>query len=1078
MLKRFLLMVIGIFIILGTMASETRLLRQPSISKDHIAFAYGGDIWITGLDGGEAKRLTSFQGKEFNPKISPDGRWIAFSGQFAGGIDVFVISVDSGEIKQLTWHPGDDIVRGWSPEGKVVFTSTRESPPIMPNQDWSYPKFFEIGFEDGLPEALPIPMGYRGEHSPDGQYFAYELVMPVDEEWRNYRGGQNRPIWVLNMKDYSLEELPQVDNSRNQYPVWVGNTIYFLSDRDYNMNLYSYDRGSRKLEQLTFYSEFDIKYLSSGGGLLVYEYGGYIYKYDPLLRKSEKLTISVQGDFPWAMPSMKNVSQFVANVSSSPNGEEIVLEARGDIFILNVKKNNWKNLTNSPGVRDRFPIWSPSGKSIAWFSDETGEYRLMIGAINGLGKPLEIPLPEPNFNYTPVWSPDSSYIIYTDCNSKLWLAEIKTGNVKLIDHDRLGPPAANMVWSPDSKWIAYGKRQTNRYSAIMVYSLEKNEAFQLTDGMSDAIYPAWDASGKYIWFLASTNYGINTGWMDMSAFERPYERAVYLIVLNKDDSSPLLPGSDMKKAGKMKNVVEDIKVNVKIDFEDIYKRILPVDVPVKNYTKLLTGGRGIIFYMENVSGQPGSTLYRYELEKREAVTYLSPIHDFEITADHNKLLYGFNSTAKIVSANVNPSKGERQIDISHIQSMINPALEWRQIFKEAWRIYRDYLYVANFNGADWDKVYERYEPFIDYIKSREDLNYLLGMMEGEVSTGHTFVKGGDMPDIPQVNTGLLGADLEIENGFYRIKKIYTGESWNPGLRGPLSSPGLKVSAGDYILAVDGVDLKAPINYISLLSNKANKLTELRINSKPDYSGSWLITIVPVSSEVGLRQQHWVEENRRKVNELSDGKLAYVFIPNTRWEGYVSFNRYYFAQQDKQGVIIDERFNGGGQVADYMIDIMARTQFGSFRSRAVPGQSLNVPAMIHGPKVMIINEHSCSGGDLLAYVFKKKNLGPIVGKTTWGGLIAIWDYPLLIDGGQMIPPRGGFFNTNGEWCVEGIGVAPDIEVEMIPEMVIKGHDPQLERAVEEALRFLKENPVDIISEPKDPVRIRRAESKFK
>ena len=1081
MFKRSLLFLAGLLVMTLSFSNETRLLRQPAVSDSHIAFAYANNIWITSLDGGEARRLTSFQGSEFNPKFSPDGRWIAFSGQFAGSTDVYVIPVDGGEMKRLTWHPGADIVRGWSPDGRVVFTSARESAPA------GYPKFFSTGFDGGLPSALTIPRGYRGEHSPDGRYFAYELVRPSDEEWRNYRGGQNRPIWVQDMEDHSLYELPCGDNSRNQYPVWIDNTIFFLSDRDHTMNLYSYDMDSKDLQQLTFYSQYDIKYLSSGGGQLVYEYAGYIYRYDPADGDPVKLNITAKGDFPWAMPGWKDVSSFIENGTLSPTGVRAVFEARGDIFTIPAEKGNWRNITNSPGVRERLPVWSPSGEYIAWFSDRSGEYRLIIGTQDGMGETREIELPEPNFNYTPAWSPDSKHLFYTDANLKLWLVDIESGSVSFIDQDRFIHPQRNMdpVWSPDSRWIAYAKRLTNQFHAIKAYSLDTGETLQLTDGMSDAISPAWDAGGKYLYFLASTNFGLNTGWLDMSSYDRPVERAIYMIVLDSDEPSPLLPESDEENVANSRDNNsnsndnnndddDDDDATVRIDPEGIRQRILAIDVPAGNYSRLASAQEGVIFYMEPVQGQNGQNLHRWELEKRSTSRYLSPVHYYSISSDRKKMLYRSGSRWGVIGTSGHYSPGDGQIEVGGLQARVEPEKEWQQIFRDAWRIYRDYLYVDNYHGADWDEIRDKYEPLVSHVRHRNDLNHILGIMGGEASMGHSYVRGGDMPEVPQVSTGLLGADVEVQNGRYRLARIFTGENWNPDLRSPLSAPGVKVSEGDYILAIDGVDLTAEINPFSLLENKAEKQTVLRVNSSPGYEGSWLITVVPVSSEAGLRRLHWVEENRRKVDEMSGGRLAYVWLPNTSVAGYAYFNRYYFAQQHKEGAIIDERFNGGGSAADYMVDIMGRRLHGFFNNRINPDLPFTSPgAGIWGPKVMVINEHAGSGGDLLPYMFRYLDIGPLVGTTTWGGLIGIWDYPALVDRGVMVPPRGGFYNTDGEWDVEDVGVAPDIEVEMIPAEVIKGRDPQLERAVEEALRLLEQEPVRILPQPEAPVRYRRA-----
>ncbi len=1051
-------------------AKETRLLRQPDINGDQITFSHAGNIWVVDKNGGEARRLTSFQGVEQFPKFSPDGNRIAFSGQFGGSTDVYTIPAAGGEPERMTWHPGSDIVRGWTPDGKVLFTSGRESAPV------GYPKFFSIGFDEGLPVPLEIPRGYRGSLSPDGQWFAYELVSPSDEEWRNYRGGQNRPIWVVDMRDYSLFELPGAGDSRNQFPVWLGETVYFLSDRDWAMNLYSYNMQTGEQKQLTFHSEYDIKYLSSGGNMLVYEYGGDIYTFDPENNLSDKEEITINADFPWSMAGWKNVSNFVTNGSLSPTGVRAVFEARGEIFTVPSEKGDSRNISNSPGNRDRFPVWSPNGEHIAWFSDRSGEYRLMIGSQDGLEEPGSIELPEPNFIYTPAWSPDGSYIFYTDANLKLWLVEVESGEVTFIDQDSFIHPERTIdpVWSPDSRWIAYSKRLENQFHAIKLYSLDEEKIYRLTDGMSDAVSPAWDEGGKYIYFLASTDFGLNTGWLDMSSYNKPVTRAIYLAVLDSDEPSPLLPESDEEKT---ENSDEENRPDnrVKIDFENIDQRILSLNVPERNYSRLSAAGDGMIFYMESVPNQYGATLHRYNLSERESVSYLSPVNYYSISSDGNKLLYLSRNIWGIVNTKGKPSAGDGRINTGDMQIRHNPKTEWRQIFNEAWRIYRDYLYVENMHGADWDEVYTRYGQLVEHVNHRHDLNHILGMMAGEVSMGHSYVGGGDMPSVDRSPAGLLGADLEIDNGRYRIKKIYTGENWNPGLRAPLSAPGVKVSEGDYIIAVDGEELKVPVNPYSLFENKANRQVAVRVNSTPQYEGSWLITVVPVSGEGGLRRLDWVEENRRKVDEMSDGQLAYIWLPNTGQGGYSYFNRYYFAQQHKKGAVIDERFNGGGSAADYMVDVMARELHGFFNNRINPDLPFTSPgAGIWGPKVMIINESAGSGGDLLPFMFREMEIGPLVGTRTWGGLIGIWDYPSLIDGGRMVPPRGGFYNTEGEWDVENEGVAPDIHVEMIPREVIEGRDPQLERAVKEALRLLEKEPVEIIREPDPPVRVRRPE----
>lgn len=1080
MSSKILLVTLWIITPLFILANDSRLLRQPDISDQQVTFTYSNNIWTCGINGGDAQRLTTFEGTESNPRFSPDGRWIAFSSSRNGSTNVFVKSLTSGEIRQLTYHPYPDIVKGWTPDGRVLFTSGREGAPIP------YSKFYTIGIEGGMPDALPIPRGHRGDFSADGNYFAYEMVAPVDEEWRNYRGGQNRPIWLMDMEDFSVRELPTEDNSKNYHPVWIENTIYFLSDRDHTLNIYSWNMETEELQQRTFFSEFDIKNLNSGGGKLVFEYAGYIYRMDPDRMNPRKLNISVSGDFPWARPQWKGVSNYATNASLSPTGVRAVMEARGEIFTLPSDKGDWRNLTNSPGARDRQPIWSPDGARIAWFSDQDGDYQLVLDDQDGMGDRQTITLPEPTFNYTPSWSPDSKYIFYTDANLKLWLIDLQKNEVRKIDQGTFLHPMRTMdpVWSPDSRWIVYAKRLPSQFHVLMAYSLEDNEIHQLTDGLSDAVSPAFDASGKYLYFLASTDFGLNSGWLDMSSYDRPMNRAAYIMVLQKDEPSPLLPESDEEPIDEEENESENEKEDgkeedneeeqlVQIDFEGLNQRILSLNIPKSNYQKLIAATEGVIFLSENKEGQRGFDLHRYDLSKRESETYLTPLTYFTVSFDGKKLLYQANGQWGIVDAGGKVSVGDGRINVSSLKMRWDPIQEWRQIFDEAWRIQRDYLYVDNFHGADWEAVYQMYEPMLDHLNHREDLNYLLDIIGGEVAMGHSFVGGGDIPSTESHNIGLLGADYTVEHGHYKIEAIYTGENWNPELRAPLSAPGIDVSEGNFLLAVNGKAITTEENLYSYFENTAGRQTQITVNDQPKMENARTVTVVPISNESGLRRLAWVENNRRKVDEMSDGKLAYVWLPNTAMAGYSYFNRYYFSQQDKKGAIIDERFNGGGSAADYMVDIMGRELHGFFNNSINPELPFTSPgAGIWGPKVMIINEAAGSGGDLLPYMFRKMEIGPLVGTTTWGGLIGIWDYPALIDGGMITAPRGAFFDLQGEWSVENEGVDPDIEVEMTPSEVMKGKDPQLEKAVEEALRLLETEEVEILPEPEAPIRVKR------
>lgn len=1072
------ILLIGVSVLLALtqgLSQGTMLLRQPTISNDHVAFVYANDLWIVGKDGGDARRLTSNEGAESNPHFSPDGKSIAFTGQYDGNTDVYLIPTEGGQPQRLTWHPGADQVTGWTPDGaEILFASGREGFATQES------KIFKINMKGGMEEALAIPRAVAGEISEDGKYIAYQQIGFWDPEWRNYRGGQAKPIWIVDLKNYSLKMTPQTDNERHTDPVWLNNVVYFLSERDYANNVWSFNPATNELKQQTFHTDFDAKSLDAGGGVIVYEQGGYLHVLNPSTGATKKLTINVRGDFHWARDRWEDVQPgSLQNAGLSPTGQRAVFEYRGEIFTAPKEKGNWRNITNTSGAADRFPVWSPDGKKIAWFSDASGEYQLMITDQEGLEKPKAIAIPNPTFFFRPTWSPDGKYIAFTDTDYNLLFTDVATGVTKKADTERYAHPnrSLNPVWSPDSKWIAYSRLIDSNFKVIKAHNVETGQTLQLTDGMADAISPVWDATGKYLYFLGSTNYGLNTGWLDMSSYDRPVTRALYLIVLNKDDASPLLPRSDEEKGKEEKK--DSPPPVVKIDMDGIAQRIVAVDVPLRNYTALMAGPENYVFYMESIPNQPGSTVHRYNFKDLKTEVYLTSVLYAVTSNDRKSVLYRSGSTWGILGAtdsNKKPDDGKIEA-VTSIKNKVQPRDEWKQIFKEGWRYQRDFLYVNNTHGAPWNDVLKWYSPWIDHVQHRSDLLYVVDIVGGEIAVGHSYTRGGDFPEVANIPIGLLGADYEVDKNLYRFKKIFNGESWNPELKAPLREPGINIKEGDYILEVNGKAVTASENLYKYFEGTANRQIKIRVNSKPVAEGSRLVTVVPVENENQLRMMNWVESNRKKVDELSKGQLAYVYLPNTGQPGYTFFNRYYFAQQDKKGAIIDERNNGGGSAADYMVDIMARQLHGYFNSRANDHRPFLTPnAGIFGPKVMLINERAGSGGDLLPYLFNKMKIGPLVGTKTWGGLVGTWDTPPFVDGGTMIAPRGGFYDVNGEWAVEGVGISPDIAVEQTPADVIKGKDPQLERAVEEALKLMKTQAVEIKPEPAAPIRYKRPQKK--
>ena len=1040
-------------------AQGTRLLREPSLSDRNIAFVYGADIWVVDKKGGEARRITSTAAVESDPHFSPDGLSIAFTSNRSGVPAVYVVSVDGGTPTRLTWYPAAAYARGWTPDGKyILYSCTRETAPTRYGRLWTVP------VNGGPSTLLPSPFGFDGSFSADGKRMVVDRVSRWDGEWRSYRGGQNTALQILDLHSLAEKSIPS-ERTYDFQPVWLGNLIYFLSDRDDCMNIWSFDPDNDKLSQITDVKHTDIKWLDGNQKELVYEWKGYLFLLDRATNKSEQLTINVTGDFPWAETHWEDVTSKAENASLSPTGKRIVLEARGEIFTAPVENGDVRNITQSSDAADRQPIWSPDGKQIAWFSDAGGKgYALHLASQDGSNATKIIPIGESKLGWEPAWSPDNKYIAFVDNKVRIQVITIATG--KLITADTGGSNIERgrmgLAWSPDSKWLAYSRTAPNNFRRVTIWSLETNEKTPLTDPMADAFSPAWDRDGRHLYFLASTSIALGSGWANTSAILAKPTFGGYITVLRKDDPSPFPLKSDEEPDStadgkKAKDTTAGAKA-VKIDFAGIDRRIVALPIPQGNYDYMIAGPKGTVFI------GAGDEVSKFTIETKKLEPFTKPASDVSVSANGEKMLIGSGGKWRVVATAKPPSPDEGKVNMT-LKMELNRLGEWKQIFEEVWHYERDYFYDPNIHGRDWQAVWERYAPLVPYIRHRSDLTYVIDQVGGELSVGHSFVFGGDFPEVDKPNTGLLGADL-LQNGkYWQLKRIYTTESWNPGLTAPLAEPDLKVREGDFIIGIDGAALTADVDPYSLLVGKAGKQTILTINSKPSAEGAWKIKVSPVDNEDGLRQRAWVEDNRRKVNELSKGRLGYVWVPNTGGPGFVSFNRYYFAQQDKEGAVIDERFNGGGSLDDYMVDLMIRKLRAAITNEVPGGAPFRLPAGILGPKVLLINEMAGSGGDFFPWAFRHQNVGPLIGARTWGGLVKSSVHYSLIDGGAITAPDNAVFDPiQNKWIAENQGIAPDIEQKMDALSVSKGMDPQLERAVEEVLKLLQKEPTPVITHP--------------
>jgi len=1055
--------------------TDTRLLSQPAVSATHVAFAYAGDLWSAKLDGTDVRRLTTADGDESSPVFSPDASFIAFTANYDGNQDVYVIPVGGGSPRRLTYHPGADVAQAFTPDGKrVLFTSGRGA------FTGAHAQLYTVSIDGGADERLPIPNASQATFSPDGKRIAYNALPSAFLQWKHYRGGRNSVISLYTSGTHAVEKIPQPASRSNDVDaMWVGEVVYFRSDRDGEFNLYAYDTRTKQIRALTRYTDFPVLGAAAGGGKIVFEQAGWLHLMDVGSTQVKKLTIGVAADLREVRPRWARGNTYIRNADISPTGARAVLEFRGEIVTVPAEKGDVRNLTNSAGANDRSPAWSPDGARIAWFSDEGGEYQLHVASQDGKGEHKTYKGGGAGFYERPLWSPDASRIAYLDNSQSILVLDLKTGVVKRVAGNRVYSPSSlvSYAWSPDSKWLAYAVGTQALATSVLVYNVDDDQSQRITDGLSAATEPAFDRSGKYLYLLASTDAGPTLDWFAQSNTSIPVTRAIYAVVLQKDLPNPFGRESDEEKAAAAMAPpatpppATPVPATLpaapaparpaappaatRIDFDGLEQRIVAFPVAAANISNIEAGEAGVLFFVRTADNVP--VLHRYDLAKRKDDVFLSGVAGFKLSADGRKLLYGSQGGWSIAGSTLPPPPTTPRLATADIEVRIDPRDEWAQIYDEAWRVNRDYFYAPNMHGVNWNAAKAKYAQFLPDATTKEDVNRITQWLMSELGVGHHRGGGGDrLTTARSVPGGLLGADYTIANGRYRFAKVYGGLNWNPALRAPLTEPGVTVNAGEYLLAVRGINVPATANLYSFFENTSGKQIELTVGPNADGTGSRTVQVVPIANEGALRNRAWVEGNLRKVDSISGGRVAYVYVPNTAQPGYDYFKRYFYPQAQKDGIVVDERFNGGGQVADYYIDMLRRPLVSYWAMRY--GDDLRTPtASIQGPKALVVDEMAGSGGDLFPWMWSKFNLGPIVGKRTWGGLVGVLGFPTLMDGGSITAPNLAIWTEDGGWVVENEGVPPDIEVEQTPADVIAGRDPQLEKAVELVMAELKKNP---------------------
>jgi tricorn protease len=1093
-MKKLFLLVLFMMIAAGALFSqqEMRLLRFPTIHDNQIVFTYAGDLYTVSSTGGVARKLTNSEGYECFPRFSDDGKWIAFTGQYDGNTEVYVIPSEGGIPKRLTYTATlgrDDVsdrmgpnnlVVGWKHDNKHVVFRSR-----MHMFDDFKGELYLASLDGDIPQQLPLPRGGFCSYSPDDSKLVYNRIFREFRTWKRYRGGMTDDIWIYDFASKKTENITN-NNAGDIIPMWSGDKIYFLSDRDSlkRMNLYVYDLTSKETKKLTSYTDYDIKFPSLGNNAIVYENGGYIYRFDLQTEKAEKVPVMIEEDFVGGRSSITKVSDQVTNYDLSPDGKRALFGSRGDVFTVPAKNGVARNITNTPGVHERNAAWSPDGKSIAYISDATGEDEIYVKPQDGTGAATQITKGEDTYKYSIAWSPNSKMIMWADKKLRLRYVDVSSKEITEVAQAKSWE-FNDYNWSPDSKWIAYAKSEVDVMNKIYLYSVETNKTIEATDGWYSSSQPAFSADGKYLFFQSSRDFHPSFSETEFNASYHDMAR-IYLVTLTKAADSPLKPKSDEvtvkeeklksdeakdkdKKDKKEKKDAEPLVV-VKVDEDGLKDRIVGLPIDPSSYFNIISVDNAI-YYLRHGNKDEKTQLLMYDFGELKE-TNLGEVDGFAYSADLKKFLISKDRGYYIVDVPKAKIDLKDRLDLSGLEVNLDRHLEWSQIFNECWRQMKEFYFAPNMSGVDWDAVKTKYAALVPYVNHRADLTYILGEMIGELSTGHTYVGGGDYPRAKRLPMGLLGAQLErdSQSKYYRITKILKGENWDKATRSPLTEVGVNAKVGDYIIAVDGKSTAGMANIYESLVNKADKQVVLKLNSQPQEKGSRDVTVLPIANELDLYYYNWVEDNIAKVDKATNGKVGYIHIPDMSAEGLNEFFKHFYPQLTKKALIIDDRGNGGGNVSPLIIERLQREIAFVGTARNVTAPHTDPGEMQWGPKVLLFDEFSASDGDIFPYRFKKIGLGKTIGKRSWGGVDGIRGSLPLLDGGFLNKPEFTIFDADGKgWIVEGHGVDPDIVVDNDPAEEFVGNDQQLNRAIQEALDELKTQEKTLPPTPEWPIK---------